>query len=304
MSESPKSGTRQKLQLNEKSVKAELAGAIESTRTSIALMDVMALFKSKNTTVHDIAAAIDFDPQISQLLITEVNSPHYSIPHKVKDVSHAVSLLGFKRAQEVIAANTKNEMYKQVENSYFELISFKRHNIAVGCFAEQIALHLKLREPKAFFKAGSLHDIGKFFYITKAPAQFEELVKTAKAEKVPLYKVEREILKTDHAELGALMAHEWKLPEPICAAIKYHHQCDERIRLRLTTIETQMVDVVTYANLLAHGQVQAGASTGQRAHVDQLPPPPGIITDEDLAKIIISSEAQFKDECEIAGINT
>ncbi len=293
---------KKEVPLEEKTVRGELAAAMDSTRTSIALLDVMALFKSKNTTVTHIAAAVGFDPGIAETLLREVNSPHFALPHRVKDVSHAISLLGFKRTQEVVMQNTKHEMYEGVENSYFELMSFKRHGIAVGCFAEQIAKHLRLREPKEFFKAGSLHDIGKFFYLTRAPAQFEELIKKAKKENVPLFQLERKTFKTDHAELGALMAHQWKLPEPICAAIKYHHSIDSKIRDRLTTIELQMVDVTSYANLLAHGQKDAGASTGRRVKITDLPPPPGITDDEDLAKIIIAAENQFREECELAGI--
>jgi len=288
-----------KADLSDKTVIGELTQAMDDTRTSI--LDCLALFKSKNTTVHHIAKAVGFDPVITQTLLTEVNSPHYSLPNRVKDISHAISLLGFKRTQEVVAANTKHEMYEQVENSYFELLSFKKHNIAVGCFSEQIAKHLRLSDPKEFFKAGSVHDIGKYFYLTRASGQFEELIKIAKTEGVPLFQVERQHFKTDHAELGAIMGHQWQLAEPICAAIRYHHELPEKIEERLTTRETQMVKVVSYANLLSHGQRNAQGSTGKRVSIADLPPAPGIITDEDLAKIIMTSEAQYKDECELAG---
>lgn len=295
---------KDKPKLEGKTVMQELAGAMDDTRSSIALLDAIALFKSKNTTVHHIAQAIGFDPGISESLLREVNSPHYSLPNRVKDVSHAISLLGFKRCQEVVASSSKNQMYEQVENSYFEMLSFKRHGLAVACFAEQIAKHLKLTDPKAFFQAGSMHDIGKYFYMTRASGQFEELVKLAKKEGVALFQIERQNLGTDHAEIGSIMAHQWGLPEPICAAIKYHHELPEKVEERLTSREAQMVKVVSYANLLAHGHQDGGRSTGHRVQVKDLPPAPGIITDDDLEKIILLSEAQFKDECESAGIST
>ncbi len=291
-----------KRKLEQKTVMSELATAMDDTRSSIALLDALALFKSKNTTVHHISSAICFDPTISETLLREVNSPHFSLPNRVSSISHAISLLGFQRTQEVIAASSKNEMYKNVENSYFELVSFKRHCVAVGCFAEQIARHLKLNEPKDFFKAGSLHDIGKYFYLTQAPAQFEELVKAAKKEGVPLYEVERSMLGTDHAELGNIMGHQWDLPEPICAAIRYHHELTPQVEDRLTSRESQMVKVVSYSNLLSHGQTDKQGSTGFRVSIKDLPPPPGVITDEDLGVIIGLAENQFKDECELAGI--
>lgn len=289
--------------LSEKTIKNELTKAMDDTRSSIALMDCMALFKSQNATVHDLAAAVGFDPTISQTLLTEVNSPHFSLPNRVKDISHAISLLGFKRTQEVVASNTKHEMYEQVENSYFEMVSFKRHNIAVGCFAEQIARHLRLTNPKEFYKAGTLHDIGKYFYLTRAPSQFEELVKLARKDKIPLFQVERQNLKTDHAELGAMMAQQWQMPDTICMAVRYHHELPAKIEDKLTTRETQMVKVVSYANLLSHGKQSAEGSTGKRVSIEDLPPAPGLITDDDLGKIILSAEAQYKEECELAGLS-
>lgn len=282
----------------------EVAQSMDDTRASIALLDTMALFKSKNANVNTIAKAIGFDPAISDQILREVNSPHYSLPNRVKELPHAISLIGFKRTQEIVMTTTKHDMYEQVENSYFELLAFKKHGLAVGCFAEQLAMHLKLQEPKEFFKAGSLHDIGKYFYLNRAPAQFETLVKQSREEKIPLYQIERTHLKTDHAEIGSMMAHQWKLPEPICVAIRYHHECPDKVKDRLTSRETQMVQVVSYANLLAHGHKDAGVSTGRRVSIKDLPPPPGILNDEDLAKIIVRAEAQFKDECEASGLTS
>jgi putative nucleotidyltransferase with HDIG domain len=292
------------LQLEDKTVMKEVSAAMSQTRASIALLDTIALFKSKVSNAHTIAGAIGFDPVISEQLLREVNSPHYSLPHRVKELHHAISLLGFKRTQEVVQSLSKNKMYEEVENSYFELMGFKKHGIAVGCFAQQIAQHLKLSDPVAFFKAGTMHDIGKYFYLTRASAQFEELVKIARTENLPLYEVERTHLKTDHAEIGYAMATEWDLSPEVCAAVRYHHGLDEKARKRLTSREIQMVEVVSYANLLSHGQKNAQSSTGRRVQIKDLPPPPGIITEEDLARIIIASESQYDVECENAGITS
>lgn len=296
--------SNKKRKLEQKTILSDLASAMNDTRSSIALLDALALFKSKNTTVHHIASAIGFDPTISEQLLREVNSPHFALPNRVGSLSHAISLLGFQRTQDVIAASSKNDMYKNVENSYFELLAFKRHCIAVGCFSEQIAKFLKFSNLKDFFKAGSLHDVGKYFYLTNASAQFEELVKAAKKEGQPLYQVERNALGTDHAELGNIMAHQWDLPEPICAAIRYHHELPPQVEDRLTSRETQMVKVVSYANLLSHGQRDSQGSTGYRVSIKDLPPAPGVITDDDLSVIIGLAENQFKEECELAGLSS
>ena len=39
-----------------------------------------------------------------------------------------------------------------------------------------------------------------------------------------LFKVEKEILGYDHAEVGALLLTEWKLADRLAEMVKYHHQ--------------------------------------------------------------------------------
>lgn len=286
-------------ELSEKTLRQELSLAMNDTRESIAILDAMALFKSKKSNSADIAKALSFDPNLGQRIIVEVNSPFYGLKNKVKDLTHAISMLGFKRAQELLAASAKHEMYKHVESSYYELLGFKRHCIAVGCFAEHLAKIIRLDNPKEFFVAGTLHDIGKYFYLNRAGAQFEKLVKEAQREKIPLFQIERRYLKTDHAEIGSILAENWKLPEVIRPAIRYHHEITETQLEKLTSRETAMVKVITFANQLAHGHKDG---SGARVSLNDLPDPPGILTPDDLAKIILYAEAQYVEEIEARGL--
>ena len=68
----------------------------------------------------------------------------------------------------------------------------------------------------------------------------------------PMYKIERKYLGADHAELGELMAEAWGLSDTIKAAIRYHHEVSDKEMERLTTRETMVVELVSYANLLSH----------------------------------------------------
>jgi HD-like signal output (HDOD) protein len=42
----------------------------------------------------------------------------------------------------------------------------------------------------------------------------------------PLFAIEREILGIDHAEIGAMLLEQWRLPEEICSAVLHHHEPD------------------------------------------------------------------------------
>lgn len=275
----------------------EALKAVDETRASMALSDAMGLLKSPRASSAQVAKAIEFDPKITDSLLREVNSPFYALEEPVKTVEHAVTLLGFDRVSDLLRTTTTSAMYKLAEGSYFETRGLKIHGVSVGVFAEQTAAHLGYEPLTDFFEAGMLHDLGKYVYVLKFGETFRKVMMEAQKRGMPLFQVERELLGTDHTQLGDLMAQEWGLPELVQVAIRYHHGINDQERERLTTREEMIVDVVTFANLLAHGSVKNGQTTGARLAFEQMPPPPGLITKTDLAKIQNAAEIRFSEVC-------
>ena len=269
--------------------------ALSETRTSMALMETMALMKRRSTSAVDVAKALRFDPVISDQILTEVNSPFYGLPNKVEKLDQAIALLGFKRIRELLSGPVARTMYDKVEKSYVSMMNFKRHGIAVGCMAEELAKALKLDHVEEFYVAGTMHDIGKYFYIIRIPEHFEKMIVESEKENVPLYTVERRVLGIDHAIIGEMMADAYGLGDNVKAAVRYHHGLNEKERERLTTRETQMVDVVAYANLLAHGSAATGGAPGVRVDISKLPPAPGILDDADVHGVILRGENLFRE---------
>jgi HD-like signal output (HDOD) protein len=269
--------------------------ALDDTRSSMALMQAMRVLKSERSSAQDVAKALTFDPGLAQKLVNEVNSPYFALPTKVQKLDHAIALLGFKRVEDLLRRSVSHEMYQHAQTSHFEMVGFQRHGVAVGCLATQLAMALKLNKPEEFFEAGMMHDIGKYLYLTKLSTEFQKLAKDIRETGTPMYQVERKLLGLDHCELGEMMADAWGLSENIRSAVRYHHGITEKERERLTTREVQLVDVITFANLLAHGSPYGGAGWGNKLPCDPLPPPPGILEEADVRQIVLLAEQQYSD---------
>lgn len=281
--------------MNGASVRAQIIGDLDSTRSSVALMDAMRVLKSSRSNIADVARALNFDPNLAKTLLKEVNSPYFALPNKVEKLDHAISLLGFRRVEELLQRSVSHEMYQHAQTSHFEMVGFQRHGVAVGCLSEQVAKALRLSGPKEFFEAGMMHDIGKYLYLTKLSKEFKKLSEEIRETGVPMYRVERKLLGLDHAELGDMMAESWGLSENIRAAIRYHHGITEQEKEKLTTRETQMVEVVTFANLLSHGTQYGGVNWAAKLPYDPVPTPPGILTDSDVRELVGLAEQQYSD---------
>lgn len=273
---------------------------VDQARSSMALMDALNLLKSTRSSAVDVAKALQFDPKLTEHILIEVNSPFFGLRNKVENVEHAIALLGFKRIQELLSKTKEHDMYKNTENSYFEMAAFRRHGVAVGCISEQIAIALKMDNTEEFFQAGMMHDIGKYLYLVRASDEFQKIVAESRKEGVPVFEMENRVLGTNHCELGNLVADAWGLSDSLRCAVRYHHGISDKDRDRLTSREGAIVEIVTYANLLSHG---AGFGPSTEAEVgEEMPAAPGILTDDDIRQIMTLAETQFTEVVRSMGL--
>ncbi len=71
--------------------------------------------------------------------------------------------------------------------------------------------------------AGMLHDVGKLIMAWKLPERFKKLLREAREEQCPLYKVEEREFGFSHAEIGAYLLGLWGLPYAVVEAVALHH---------------------------------------------------------------------------------
>jgi HD-like signal output (HDOD) protein len=257
-----------------------------STKTSIALMDAMRALRAQNTNAVDVAKAIEFDPVLSENILKEVNSPFFALKFKVEALEQAIALLGFDRLLYLLRNSVSSDMYEMAQGSYYEMLAFRKHGVAVGCLAEQLAILHRMEYPKEFFQAGISHDLGKYFYLTKLSEHFKHLMQEMKLTQTPMYMLERVYLGVDHTELGEMMADAWGVPDTVRCAIRFHHELSEKEMNRLTSREAQVVEIVSFANLISHGNA---------IQTDPLPKAPGILTDGDVQMAKRVAEKQFRE---------
>jgi HD-like signal output (HDOD) protein len=90
-----------------------------------------------------------------------------------------------------------------------------------------------------------VHDLGKLVlgkFVKAEQPQIDSLV----ANGVPVVYAEKEVLKTDHAEIGALILNKWSFPDDLIKAVRWHHNPEGLDHSNLYT------DIVYLANLMCH----------------------------------------------------
>jgi|SRR5450432_1655769 len=187
-----------------------------------AAMRVAALTQNLDTSTRAIAEAIGCDPILGARVLRAANSPLHYLERDVSTLTMAVNALGNEAINLLVVASATSDAFKgQGKRSAMETAVWG-HSLAVGLAAREIMLLLRLRGMDQAFICGLLHDIGKLLFLRHDLDAYQQFVKDV--EEKDFLAAEIELFGYTHAQVGALVARRWSLPEGICHAIYHHHQ--------------------------------------------------------------------------------
>ena len=207
-----------------------------------------ALLSEKDVSIDEIERILRHDPGLAANVLRLANSAFFGMPAKVTTLKHAVILLGVKRFSKIaVGACMYKTMDTAVEGYGLSPGELWLHSIAVSTTAEALAKNRKLAETNDFFTPALLHDLGKLVlgkFVKAEQPKIDSLV----AKGVPFVIAEKEVLKTDHAEIGALILSKWSFPDDLINAVRWHHYPEGIENSNLHP------EIVYLANLLCHSK--------------------------------------------------
>jgi len=266
------------------------------------LSDVLNLMKSDRCNFQSLAAAIENNKSIVQKVLGRVNSPLFGLGNPVKELYHGVSILGIRRVRELLLQSTSNHFYHHFLKIEGALQEMKKHSIAVGCYAEEMAKALRQVFSKEFYKAALLHDIGKYPLLIAMGSGYLKLQQQAEEMNYSFFQHERDQLRFDHTEIGYEMAQAWELKESFANVIRYHHEITEEQKEALTTRDTWLVEIISFANLMCQASGVRSRRSVYRKYLSDLPPPPGDFAVNQLEKISEQANSRYMEELKALGI--
>lgn len=207
---------------------------------------VLKLVDDHDAGPRDIENAIAKDPAITAKVLKAANSAYYG-GVKVPTVGRAVQFLGMNSVRSLVVGVAFQQMTSgKGETPSFNKLEFWKHSLAVAT-ASRILGRIRLPEKaEELYCAGVMHDVGMLVLDRFMPMEFQQAITTCQRSKRPLYEVEEQVYRFDHAAVGALLAEHWKLTPTIHCAIQFHHNPmrDE------TCFET--TKIVAAADAIAH----------------------------------------------------
>ena len=179
----------------------------------------------------DIAEIIQYDPAMTAHLLRTCNSAYFGLSTPVESAKDAVSILGIDQIVELALLNAGSQQLI-LEHKGYDLRqgALWKHAVASALIAKEIAKTKMPEQRNTIFTAALLKDIGKVVldrFIQSSLPKIEGLVQNYGFSFI---EAEKEVIGTDHAEIGAMISKMWKFSPTLVKIIRHHHLTDQSMQ--------------------------------------------------------------------------
>ncbi|HXK55865.1 MAG: HDOD domain-containing protein [Gammaproteobacteria bacterium] len=217
-----------------------------------------------DVSVDRVADIVRSDPLFTTQLLKLANSAMLMRgSREVIELKTAISRMGFKMVRNIAVSRAMDATFSAPESSILKarIGSLREHSIRVASLAYFLAKRQPhIRNPEEAMLAGLLHDIGKFYILTRVENFPDLLIDNQEFD---------ELLAAWHTGVGRVIVESWGFLEQIADAVDEHEELD-----RIHFGPADIVDIVIVGNLIANGQDSAcadmaGIPSCQRLNIDR-----------------------------------
>ena len=208
-------------------------------------LKVLRILNEELYEIQSVTEEIRKDQVISARTLQLCNSAMFAIRGKIESLDHALVMLGKHLLLKFVIAASLNNFFDQTGMGYSLCKGgIYHHAVGTAVIAEKLADVTGKVEPSLAYTAGLLHDIGKVvldqFIHSGFPLFYRELNEGGKN----FSEVEKQVLGTDHTEVGADLAQNWSFPQSLVETIRHHHKPEDAQQ------HNELVHIVYLADLL------------------------------------------------------
>ena len=176
----------------------------------------------ENSSISDLEEIVLHDPALSAKLLKIVNSAYYGFPRKIDTISRAISLIGREELRNLVIATTVADSFSGIPEDLIDMNTFWYHSVTSAILARLLAKQRNHLDHERFFIAGLLHSVGKLVFFIEYPQESASILSLKEQGADEMTIKEKETFGFTHAELGAELLQQWKLPETIWRIIENH----------------------------------------------------------------------------------
>lgn len=205
----------------------EILDAIESIQLpSIpqVLLRFLSAVDDDHASMAELATLVGQDPALTARVLTISNSPALRRGEEIKCLDQCLVALGTRIMRTLAACLAIQSVFARTTGDpRYNLTGFWGHSLRVAEIARAIASHVNYPDVEEAYLAGLLHDIGQLLLLGGMGEHYGLLLDRSTDESA-LHGIEKPLLGTDHATVGAWLIDQWKLSSFMADAVLFHHK--------------------------------------------------------------------------------
>lgn len=184
---------------------------------------LLKLAANPETELRQVVQLVKADMAISAKIIKAANSTFFGIRSEVKGIERAVSLLGPSVSNSLALSFGLTASASPACANSVHFANCWRQSIIQACAAGEIAQRIAPTNADDFSLCGLLLEVGRLALLTTFEADYRPVLEATHEGQLSLPQVEEEWLGIHHAEVGARLMEQWKMPVAVVEAIRWHH---------------------------------------------------------------------------------
>ena len=190
----------------------------------VVAMRVVALTGSEQVSFKQLAEAIGNDQALAAKVLRTVNSSMYAMRTKCSSINQAIVMLGMSAVKTLALSFTLVAAIRETQTGAFDMEGHWRRALHTGIAARAIANKARLPNAEESFLGGLLQDVGMIALHQTLGKEYLDVIALAGGDHRQVAKHELKRFEIHHADVGAMLAKRWKLPESLVMPIKYHER--------------------------------------------------------------------------------
>ena len=183
---------------------------------------LLKLAANPETELRQVVQVVKADPAISAKIVKAANSTFFGTRSEVKGIERAVSLLGPSVSNSLALSFGLSAGAVPSSPMSVHYWSCWRESIIQAAAAGEIARRVAPASADDFAFCGLLLDVGRLALLTAFETDYRPVLEEAQAGQ-SLSQTEQQRLGIQHAEVGARLMEQWKLPLAVVEGIRWHH---------------------------------------------------------------------------------
>lgn len=187
-------------------------------------MRVVELTGNDSVNVRQLADTIQNDQALAAKILRTVNSSLYAIRTRCSNINQAIVMLGMSAVKSLALGFSLVSAIRDSKTEGLDMDEHWRRALYTAIAARCIAQKARLPNPEECFLGGLLQDVGMVALYLTLGRPYLEVIAAAQGDHRAVMKHELRVLEVHHADVGAMLAKRWKLPESLVMPIKYHER--------------------------------------------------------------------------------